>query len=77
MEVISINKEYYTVKDICDLLNLSHSCILKYIDKGCLKTIKTDKGHLIHKSSLEDFKINMLPTIKENIIKRHNYKKKK
>lgn len=52
-----MNKEYYTIKEVSNILNIPYPSVVKYIDKGKLKSLKAGKQHLIHYSYLEDFKM--------------------
>lgn len=48
-------KEYYTVNEVCTILSLSRSTIIRYIKSGRLKAIKHTKYYFIPQSELDKF----------------------
>lgn len=68
-----MDKEYYTIKEIASMFDLSNFAILKYIYNGKIKALKTDDNniYLIHKNQIEYFRINILPVVKKNKKKRY------
>jgi len=49
-------KEYFSTEEVCEILGKSRSTIYKYIKKGKLKTVRTDRGDLeISLKDLESF----------------------
>ena len=48
-------KEYYTAKELADLLSLNVMTIYRYIDAGKLKAYKIGKEFRIEKSEFERF----------------------
>jgi len=54
MNPIELDKDFYTIKQIMETLQLSRLTIYRYIDSGKLKTYKFGREHRIKK---EDFKL--------------------
>ena len=52
---IEINKEFYTVKEIMEVLQLSRLTIYRNINSWKLQTYKFWKNHRIRKEDLEKF----------------------
>lgn len=49
------NNEFYTVKQVAELLQVHWQTILNYIKGGKLKAVKLGKGYRIEKKDLEVF----------------------
>ena len=50
-----VDKAYYTVQEIADLLKLHWQSVLTYIKKGELEALRLGKGYRISQQSLDDF----------------------
>lgn len=50
-----IDKKYYTVQDVADLLQLHWQSVLTYIKKGELEAVKLGKGYRISQQALDSF----------------------
>lgn len=55
MKPIELDKDFYTIKQITGILQLSRLTIYRYIDDGKLKTYKFGKEHRIKKEDFESF----------------------
>ncbi len=49
------NKEFFTTRELADLLNLSRITIFNWIKKGKIKAQKVGKSYIIPRSELRDF----------------------
>lgn len=52
---IELLKDFYTISEIMDILQLSRMTIYRYIDKWKLQTYKFWKDHRIKKEDFEKF----------------------
>ncbi|MCW1908025.1 MAG: helix-turn-helix domain-containing protein [Candidatus Saccharibacteria bacterium] len=50
-----VDKKYYTVQDVADLLQLHWQSVLTYIKKGELEAVKLGKGYRISQQALDSF----------------------
>jgi excisionase family DNA binding protein len=50
-----IDKKYYTVQEVADLLKLHWQSVLTYIKKGELEAVKLGKGYRISQQALDAF----------------------
>ena len=50
-----VDKKYYTVQDVADLLKLHWQSVLTYIKNGELEAVKLGKGYRISQTALEKF----------------------
>jgi len=50
-----IDKKYYTVQEVADLLKLHWQSVLTYIKSGRLEAIKLGKGYRISQKALDSF----------------------
>ncbi len=50
-----IDKKYYTVQEVADLLKLHWQSVLTYIKNGELEALKLGKGYRISQIALETF----------------------
>lgn len=48
-------KEYYTVKEVAEILSVSSMTIYRYVKKGILKGIKLEKDYRIAKIELDRY----------------------
>lgn len=55
MNPIELDKDFYTIKQIMETLQLSRLTIYRYIDSGRLKTYKFWREHRIKKEDFELF----------------------
>jgi excisionase family DNA binding protein len=55
MKDTMIDKIYYTVQEIADLLKLHWQSVLTYIKNGDLEAIKLGKGYRISQKALDSF----------------------
>ena len=53
-----IDKKYYTVQEVADLLKLHWQSVLTYIKNGELEAIKLGKGYRISQQALDSFIAN-------------------
>lgn len=49
------NNEFYTVKQVAELLKVHWQTVLNYIKNGKLKAVKLGKGYRISKGALDEF----------------------
>ena len=52
---LKLEKEFYTIKDIKDMLQFSRLTIYRYIDQWKIKTYKFWKEYRIRKEDFENF----------------------
>ncbi len=52
---LNLEKEFYTIKEIKEILQLSRLTIYRYIDQWKIKTYKFWKEHRIRKEDFENF----------------------
>lgn len=50
-----IDKKYYTVQEVADLLKLHWQSVLTYIKNGELEAVKLGKGYRISQQALDSF----------------------
>lgn len=50
-----IDKKYYTVQEVADLLKLHWQSVLTYIKNGELEAVKLGKGYRISQLALDSF----------------------
>lgn len=50
-----VDKKYYTVQEVADLLKLHWQSVLTYIKNGELAAIKLGKGYRISQQALDSF----------------------
>lgn len=50
-----VDKKYYTVQEIADLLKLHWQSVLTYIKNGELEAVKLGKGYRISQQALDTF----------------------
>lgn len=50
-----VDKQYYTVQEVADLLKLHWQSVLTYIKNGELEALKLGKGYRISQIALETF----------------------
>lgn len=50
-----VDKKYYTVQEVADLLKLHWQSVLTYIKNGELEAIKLGKGYRISQQGLDSF----------------------
>lgn len=50
-----IDKKYYTVQEVAELLKLHWQSVLTYIKNGQLEAVKLGKGYRISHTALETF----------------------
>lgn len=50
-----VDKAYYTVQEVADLLKLHWQSVLTYIKKEELEALRLGKGYRISQQSLDDF----------------------
>jgi excisionase family DNA binding protein len=55
MENIMIDKKFYTVQEVADLLKLHWQSVLTYIKNGELEALKLGKGYRISQKALDTF----------------------
>jgi len=55
MESIMVDKKYYTVQEVADLLKLHWQSVLTYIKNGELEAVKLGKGYRISQQALDTF----------------------
>lgn len=55
MEIIMIDKKYYTVQEVAELLKLHWQSVLTYIKNGELQAVKLGKGYRISQQALDSF----------------------
>jgi excisionase family DNA binding protein len=55
IEIIMVDKKYYTVQEVTDLLKLHWQSVLTYIKKGELEAVKLGKGYRISQQALDAF----------------------
>ena len=55
MVTIMVDKTYYTVQEVADLLKLHWQSVLTYIKNGELEALKLDKGYRISQKALDGF----------------------
>lgn len=55
MVFIMVDKTYYTVQEVADLLKLHWQSVLTYIKNGELEAIKLGKGYRISQKALDTF----------------------
>lgn len=55
MNPIELNKDFYTIKEIMEILQFSRLTIYRYIESDKLKSYKFWKEHRIRKEDFEDF----------------------
>jgi len=55
MNNTELDKDFYTIKQITEILQLSRLTIYRYIDNGKIKTYKFGKEHRIKKEDFESF----------------------
>lgn len=48
-------REFFSVKEVAKLLNISHSAVLYHIKSGNLKAVQVGKIHIISKDDFADF----------------------
>ncbi len=49
------NIKSYTVKEICDILDISYRTVLKYVESGRLKGVKIGRNWRISERNLQKF----------------------
>lgn len=50
-----VDKTYYTVQEVADLLKLHWQSVLTYIKSGKLEAVKLGKGYRISETALQKF----------------------
>ncbi len=50
-----VDKKYYTVQEVADLLKLHWQSVLTYIKNGELEAVKLGKGYRISQQALDTF----------------------
>ena len=53
-----IDKKYYTVQEVADLLKLHWQSVLTYIKSGKLEAVKLGRGYRISETALQKFIAN-------------------
>ena len=52
---LGITRDYLTIKELCEYLNVSKNTLMKWHEEKGLKIIKLDNKHYVSKEDLYDF----------------------
>lgn len=50
-----LNIEYYTIKDVCQMLRISDRTVRRLLDDGCIKAIQVKGAYRIPKQSVAKY----------------------